>query len=277
VANGRCRKLITLDKKAFAAFVFTRLLHSVRKLLLSAPDFECAYLEVRTRKSVLSVCQHWWRMHHALLKDPCPEWSFVFLFASSPCFVSQMDTGTLLPRVLVASNKSLLFLPIGTDDVEQGARWLLQLVHDARGGRVALHHTAVGLVPPVNAAGQSCELKKPERAGEEKVDASSSGSSSSQQQRAYGVRRLLKKRTRGGRAEYLVEWQGYSKTASSWEPETNILCPELIGAFEEKLARRSTHTPRRRPPVVSSRHPMMTRVANSSRCSHKEHLMVDDL
>ncbi|XP_064634001.1 chromo domain-containing protein cec-1-like isoform X2 [Lineus longissimus] len=44
--------------------------------------------------------------------------------------------------------------------------------------------------------------------------------------------KILKRRTRKGRSEYLVKWQGWSSRHNTWEPEKNILDPSLIGDFE---------------------------------------------
>lgn len=53
-------------------------------------------------------------------------------------------------------------------------------------------------------------------------------------QEIFAAQRLLKKRIRKGRAEYLVKWQGYPSKYNTWEPEGNILDGRL---FQHFLAR----------------------------------------
>jgi hypothetical protein len=56
---------------------------------------------------------------------------------------------------------------------------------------------------------------------------------------------ILKKRIRKGLAEYLVKWKGWSNKHNTWEPEKNILDPNLIEDFEDRLAYKSLHGNRR--------------------------------
>ena len=39
----------------------------------------------------------------------------------------------------------------------------------------------------------------------------------------YKVERILKKRKRKGKTEYLVKWDGYSNKYNSWKPEENFV------------------------------------------------------
>jgi hypothetical protein len=48
----------------------------------------------------------------------------------------------------------------------------------------------------------------------------------------YEVERILDKRTRQGKVEYLVKWLGYENCDNSWEPITHLNCPQLIQEFE---------------------------------------------
>ncbi|KAJ1347362.1 Chromobox protein 1 [Parelaphostrongylus tenuis] len=49
----------------------------------------------------------------------------------------------------------------------------------------------------------------------------------------YVVESILNKRkTKEGKVEYLVRWQGYPLEDSTWEPEENVTCHELLAEFE---------------------------------------------
>jgi len=50
----------------------------------------------------------------------------------------------------------------------------------------------------------------------------------------YTVEKILDKRIRGGKTEYLIKWEGYPDSENTWEPDDNLDCPDLINAFEEK-------------------------------------------
>lgn len=52
----------------------------------------------------------------------------------------------------------------------------------------------------------------------------------------YVVERVLGKRIGDdGRVQYRIKWKGYSKRESTWEPEENLNCPDLVGEFELSL------------------------------------------
>ena len=48
----------------------------------------------------------------------------------------------------------------------------------------------------------------------------------------YIVERILAQRQNGRRREYLVRWLGYPLEESSWEPRSNLRCPDLLAEFE---------------------------------------------
>ena len=48
------------------------------------------------------------------------------------------------------------------------------------------------------------------------------------------VQRIVNKRRRKGRNEYLVKWKGYPNSASTWEPEGNLDCKRLVAKYEEE-------------------------------------------
>eukprot|EP01099_Mayorella_cantabrigiensis_P001840 TRINITY_DN1806_c0_g1_i2.p1 TRINITY_DN1806_c0_g1~~TRINITY_DN1806_c0_g1_i2.p1 ORF type:complete len:236 (+),score=75.14 TRINITY_DN1806_c0_g1_i2:48-755(+) len=48
------------------------------------------------------------------------------------------------------------------------------------------------------------------------------------------VEKILKKRIKGGKVEYLLKWEGYSEQESTWEREEDLNCPELIQKYEDE-------------------------------------------
>jgi len=48
----------------------------------------------------------------------------------------------------------------------------------------------------------------------------------------YEVERILSKRRKHGKTEYLIKWQGYNSDDNTWEPTENLHCPEMIREFQ---------------------------------------------
>ena len=59
------------------------------------------------------------------------------------------------------------------------------------------------------------------------------------EEETYTVDKILKKRIVEGRTEYLLKWMNYPDSASTWEPQENLDCPELIADFEKKTKEQS--------------------------------------
>lgn len=48
----------------------------------------------------------------------------------------------------------------------------------------------------------------------------------------YAAEKILKKRRRESKVEFLIKWKGWSPKYNTWEPEENVLDPRLLMAFE---------------------------------------------
>ncbi|XP_053685103.1 polycomb group protein Pc [Sabethes cyaneus] len=70
--------------------------------------------------------------------------------------------------------------------------------------------------------------------------------------RVYAAERIMKKRVRAGKVEYLVKWKGWSTRHNTWEPEENILDIRLIDMFERSLRGNSTPKRKKKPIIEDS-------------------------
>jgi len=54
--------------------------------------------------------------------------------------------------------------------------------------------------------------------------------------RQYSVEKIVKKRVRGNKVQYLLKWQGYSDAENTWEDEDNLTdCQSLLKEFNSKV------------------------------------------
>jgi len=61
----------------------------------------------------------------------------------------------------------------------------------------------------------------------------------------FAAEKILKKRYKKGRLEYLVKWQGYSSKYNTWEPSKNILDERLLQMFKSQSSTRGGRKRRR--------------------------------
>lgn len=52
--------------------------------------------------------------------------------------------------------------------------------------------------------------------------------------RVFAAERIIKKRMKSRKTEYLVKWKGWSQRHNTWEPEENILDQRLIDSYERQ-------------------------------------------
>lgn len=67
----------------------------------------------------------------------------------------------------------------------------------------------------------------------------------SQRQEEYSVERILRKRNRNGRVEYLIKWEGFNADHNTWEPRENLYCDQMVNNFERELKKKEKAQPKR--------------------------------
>ena len=69
-------------------------------------------------------------------------------------------------------------------------------------------------------------------------------SSSSDNEQEYGVEKILGKKQISGHPFYLIKWEGYPISQSTWEPVENLAhSQEILGEFEREYQRKKKTPP----------------------------------
>ena len=58
---------------------------------------------------------------------------------------------------------------------------------------------------------------------------------SDMEEEEFQVDRILDKRVKNSKTEYLLSWKGYGPEENTWEPKANLNCPKLMAVSKTVL------------------------------------------
>ena len=58
----------------------------------------------------------------------------------------------------------------------------------------------------------------------------------------FEVEKILDMRVRRKKRFFLVKWKGFSNEENTWEPESNLNCPELLSDYFKKYSKNENKT-----------------------------------
>jgi hypothetical protein len=57
----------------------------------------------------------------------------------------------------------------------------------------------------------------------------------------YEVEKILDKRVKKGKTEYLIRWKDYGSEDDTWEPTENLHCPDKVQEFNDRRQAKHVH------------------------------------
>ncbi|RKP39799.1 hypothetical protein BJ085DRAFT_17460 [Dimargaris cristalligena] len=81
------------------------------------------------------------------------------------------------------------------------------------------------------------EASQPEEA---KAEVNGDEVEDSEDSEVYVVEKIIKHRTKGGKTEYFLKWQGYGEEDNTWEREDNVFCHDLVDAYWKSIDKKNS-------------------------------------
>ncbi|KAH0792166.1 chromobox protein [Histomonas meleagridis] len=71
-----------------------------------------------------------------------------------------------------------------------------------------------------------------------KIFVMSSSSSSDSDEEVYKVEDIKGHKKKGNKMYYLIKWVGYPDSENTWEPESNLSCPDILKRYQQSLVQK---------------------------------------